>query len=239
MEATTNWGTEMGELPRSLRDYDYIKAFVTSPVDKFRVPYAKKAETYPRLTSFCATTNSDHFLKEDTERRFWVVLADDIDLDALNQVCFESVWAEAYELFRSLGQQSFRLTKEEREKLREENAQYRIPTDEEKLLLEKLDWEQPRELWKEFTATTLCELVGRNNVSPVKVGKALKLIGYSKDSKYYQMRIKDGYSVYLTPSKVKYAYELTSQSEEGMNSEVVISDTPLTQNVVNMQTWKQ
>ena len=211
MESTTAWIGELGELPRSMKDMDYVKAFITSANDKFRVPYAKKAEIYPRLTSFGATTNSNEFLKEDKERRFWVIDVEDIDLVALNGVCFESVWAEAMDLYMLLGQKSFRLSNEEREALRGENKQYRIVSEEEVYLREKLDWNQPRDQWKELTSTAICSRIapGRN-MSPVKVGRALSDIGYSKDSKEYPKRIKDGVSLYLVPSHIKSDYDFTT-----------------------------
>lgn len=205
MEVTQNWIAELGELPRSLKDLESLKAFITSATDKFRSPYAKKAEIHPRLTSFGATTNSDAFLKEEGERRFWVMDIEDIDLAALDRVSFETVWAEAMELYILLGQSSFRLTPAERDTLRKSNKQYQLVSDEEKLLLEKLDWEQPREQWKEFTATALCELMGTGKgLSTVKVGRALKRIGYDKDSEEYPMRTLHGITTYSTPSKTKY-----------------------------------
>ena len=202
MENTSAWIGELGELPRSMKDLESMKAFITSAKDKFRTPYSKKAEIYPRLTSFGATTNSDAFLKEDRERRFWVIDVEDIDINALNEVSFEAVWEEAYARFKILGAMSFRLTFAEREKLREENKDYRIMSEEEILLQEKLDWTQPREEWKEFTATAICERIAPvRNLSPQKVGMALKSIGYSKGSEEYPKRIKDGYSVYKIPTR--------------------------------------
>lgn len=208
MESTTAWIGELGELPRSMKDLDSMKAFITSPSDKFRAPYTKKAEIYPRLTSFGATTNDDNFMKESKERRLWVISVEDIDLAALDKVCFEEVWAEAMDLYEVLGQKSFRLTKEERAALRKENRRFCMVTEEEALLLEKLDWAQPREQWKECTATDICDRValGRH-ISPVKMGQALRNIGYDKNSKYYPLRTKDGYSLYLIPTKTKYNFE--------------------------------
>lgn len=216
METTQCWIGELGELPRSLKDLETMKAFITSATDKFRSPYAKKAEIYPRLTSFGATTNSDNFLKEDGERRFWVIDVEDIDLMALDRVSFESVWAEAMELYKLLGQHSFRLTPAERDTLRQSNKQYQIVTDEEKLLREKLDWSQPRDQWKEFTATAICERVapGRN-LSAVKVGRALKHIGYEKDSKDYPMRIVRGMPTYLIPAKTILTTDFMFENENG------------------------
>lgn len=56
IESTASWIGELGELPRSLKDMEYMKNFITCASDEFRAPYARKSEYYPRLTSFGATT---------------------------------------------------------------------------------------------------------------------------------------------------------------------------------------
>lgn len=111
-----------------------MKAFITSPSDTFRAPYDKKADAYPRLTSFGATTNSDQFLKEENSRRYWTIEAEDIDLDTLTGINFDAVWAEAMALYRLLGSLSFRLTAAERSALARENRSFQIVRDEEALL---------------------------------------------------------------------------------------------------------
>ena len=214
IESTECWIGELGELPRSLKDLEYMKAFITTASDIFRAPYDKKKELYPRFASFGATTNSESFLKEDTERRFRVIEVIDIDLDRLSQVAFEKVWAEAYEDYRKLGQSSFRLSEEEKRMLIQSNKRYQVQREEDALLLERLDWSQPREQWKELTASAICDLVAQGRyISPVNMGRALKRIGYSKDSKEYPMRILHGVTMYLTPSKSISTYNLMNGVE--------------------------
>lgn len=220
MESTASWIGELGELPRSLKDLEYMKAFITNASDKFRIPYAKKAEAYPRFASFGATTNSESFLKEDTERRFRVIEVRDIDLEKLNTISFEKVWAEAYEGYRKLGQKSFRMTADEQKALRESNKRYLVLREEDALLVEKLDWSQPREQWKELTASAICDLVAQGRyISPVNMGRALKRIGYSKDSEEYPMRIKDGISTYTIPTKNISTYEMIQRGEVGIDGD--------------------
>lgn len=209
IESTECWIGELGELPRSLKDLEYMKAFITTASDEFRAPYGKKKERYPRFASFGATTNSESFLKEDTERRFRVIEVADIDLDRLNQISFEKVWAEAYEDYRKLGQSSFRLTSEEKRLLIQSNKRYQVQREEDALLQERLDWSQPREQWKELTATAVCDLVAQGRyISPVNMGRALKRMGYSGDSEKYPMRILQGSALYLTPTKTILTYEM-------------------------------
>ncbi len=173
-----------------------MKAFITSPSDTFRAPYDKKADTYPRLTSFGAITDSDQFLKEENSRRYWTIEAEDIDLDTLTGINFDAVWAEAMALYRLLGSLSFRLTAAERSALARENRSFQIVRDEEALLRDMLDWSQPREL----TASAICNLLGvGGRLSPVKIGRVLRKIGYSEDSTEFPLRGRSRRPKYLVP----------------------------------------
>ena len=119
-----------------------------------------------------------------------------IDLKALNAVSFEKVWAEAYGDFRRHGAHSFRLTPEERQQMENINGSYRIESEEERLIRDLFDWEQPVEEWKEYTATQIAELIG-HNVSVRRVTKVIKGI-FSGDVK---SRVIHGYPVYLMPKR--------------------------------------
>lgn len=195
---TKAWITELGELPRSLKDTDTMKAFVTSASDRFRMPYDKDARDYPRYTSFGATTNDDRFLKDDANRRYWVVPVKDIDLGALNRVNFSKVWAEAYELFRKHGAESFRLTGEERALMEKNNDDFRLESEEERLILESFNWQQPKEQWKEYTATQVAGILGRN-VSARKVGRVLSRMETPEGSPI-EKRVLKGILRYTMPS---------------------------------------
>lgn len=203
IESTASWIGEIGELPRSLKDIEYMKNFITTAADTYRSPYDKKHETHPRFTSFGATTNSDRFLKEETERRFRVIEVKDINLDKLSKVSFEKVWSETYSLYRRLGQASFRLTRQEREMLQAANTDYLVMSNEESLLRDKLDWSQPQDQWQERTASAICDMIalGRN-LSPSKMGQALRRIGYAKGSNDFPVRILHGTPLYLVPTKI-------------------------------------
>lgn len=201
MANTSAWITELGELPRSMKDSDSMKAFITSATDKYRTPYDKKEDEHPRFTSFGATTNENAFLKDDANRRYWVVELDGINLKALNAVSFEKVWAEAYEDFRKHGSYSFRLTLEERQQMESINDSYRVESEEERLIRDLFDWEQPAEEWKEYTATQIAEMVG-HGVSAVKVGKILR----NSTSRGVSCRIRDGISVYLMPQRKYFTF---------------------------------
>ena len=81
------------------------------------------------------------------------------------------------------------------------NNSYRVESEEERLIRDLFDWQQPVEEWKEYTATQIAEMIG-HNISPVKVGKALRNVTLSG----VECRIKDGISIYLMPRKKPYVF---------------------------------
>ena len=79
-----------------------LKAFVTSQVDTFRLPYARGISTTARTNVLVGTTNEDAFLSDPTgERRFWCVrVRGVVDIAALTRDR-DQIWAEAVTRFRS------------------------------------------------------------------------------------------------------------------------------------------
>ena len=90
------WLMEMAELDSIKRsELSAMKAFLTDTVDKYRPPYGKTDELYPRSTVFVGTTNERQFLTDRTgNRRFWPVETEHIDIEALKRDR-EQLWAEA------------------------------------------------------------------------------------------------------------------------------------------------
>ncbi|GIU78821.1 MAG: hypothetical protein KatS3mg005_2059 [Bryobacteraceae bacterium] len=78
-----------------------VKAFISSPVDRFRPPYGTVAEDRPRQCVLAATTNSDSWHSDSTGGRRWIPVAcSRVDVDALAQAR-DQIWAEAYHLYSS------------------------------------------------------------------------------------------------------------------------------------------
>jgi predicted P-loop ATPase len=77
-----------------------IKNVLSQRVDKFRPPYGKNLETFPRQCVFVGTTNNDEYLRDSTgARRFWPVTISEIDLPGL-KADREQLFAEAVHLFK-------------------------------------------------------------------------------------------------------------------------------------------
>lgn len=79
------WIVELAEL-QSLhgRNAQAIKAFLSSPSDRYRPSYGRRAQDFPRQCIFIATTNELEYLNDASgARRFWPIRCTRIDLEAL------------------------------------------------------------------------------------------------------------------------------------------------------------
>lgn len=96
------WINELAELsPTYKNDNEIVKAFLSRTTDRFRVPYGRRTEEYPRQCVFAGSTNNLLFLKDRTgNRRFWPISGDkrrkvrnswDLSKDEVDQI-----WAEAF-----------------------------------------------------------------------------------------------------------------------------------------------
>lgn len=96
------WLAELAELaPSRKSEAEDLKAFLTGTVDRFRVAYGKRTESFPRQNVFVGTTNDDEFLRDPTGgRRFWPVHVGKIDLAGLAAER-DQLFAEAVAAYRA------------------------------------------------------------------------------------------------------------------------------------------
>lgn len=90
------WIIELSELDSLSRsEASHVKAFISRQVDRFRPPYRKHLEEFPRPGIFIGTVNLSEYLKDDTgARRFWPVETGAIHLEWLAEDR-DQLWAEA------------------------------------------------------------------------------------------------------------------------------------------------
>lgn len=93
------WINELSEMQATSKaENDQIKAFLSRNSDRFRAPYGRRTEEYPRQCVFAATTNDAVFLKDRTGgRRFWPVFCaggGKKTLDELTDGYVDQIWAE-------------------------------------------------------------------------------------------------------------------------------------------------
>lgn len=203
INATGGWIVELGELERSLRrDPGKLKAFVTSPSDNIRRPYARESTWAPRHTSLCATVNQGEFLADETgDRRFWVVPVTRLDLDRLKALpveWFRQLWSEVYAVY-VLDTGGFRLTPGERAALMKSNTVFRAPGPGEDEIKDVLNFGLAKGSWGEFTASELrLQFLDQlRNYSSRRLGRTLtKMVG---EDDRLSSRTLHGRTVYRLP----------------------------------------
>lgn len=101
------WLIEMAELSALRKaEIETVKHFVSKRVDRMRVAYGKRIESFPRQCVFFGTTNREEFLVDDTgNRRWWVVKTHIFHpsksvFDDMTQNEVDQIWAEAQHYFR-------------------------------------------------------------------------------------------------------------------------------------------
>ena len=97
-----SWVIELGELaPTFKNENEIVKAFISRASDRFRSPYGRRTEEYPRQCVFAGSTNNLMFLKDRTgNRRFWPIAGDKDRKTAnswdLMDEEIDQIWAEAF-----------------------------------------------------------------------------------------------------------------------------------------------
>ena len=184
--AVTVWISELGELESTLRsDVEALKAFITNPVDHYRLPYGRTDIVAPRHTSLCATCNNSEFLIDATgNRRFWTVnIERKITRQELKSLDATQLWAEVYAYVSRLSyaelQSCFRLSDDEQEALARRNGQFEKPVKAQREIEDILAMAHEKGLL--FRRMTTTEFLNHWDVlrkfSAEQVGRALKKIG--------------------------------------------------------------
>jgi Virulence-associated protein E len=95
------WIVELEEFAGVKRsDVDKVKAFLTCRTDRFRAPYDRRVQIYPRMNVFAASNNGDTpFTDETGNRRFWPVRCEKIAIEKIRAER-NQLWAEAVTRFR-------------------------------------------------------------------------------------------------------------------------------------------
>lgn len=177
--ALSGWITELGELDSTLKKEQMsLKAFVTRPEDRIRMPYARRDTRAPRRTSFCGTVNPKDYLKDETgSRRFWTVPVTHIDKKALFTLphgWVDQLWFQTYNLYQA-DPGFFRLDDQEIKELQSDNREFEAPLPYELELRELLDYSLPVSQWEWWRTGELSRLMP-GNADAGRVGRALKRV---------------------------------------------------------------
>lgn len=93
---------EIAELDSfSYAEANCIKKVISCQVDRFRPPYGRCAQDFPRQCVLVGTTNDSQYLRDSTGgRRFWPIRCGRIDLKAIARDR-DQLWAEAVSAFKA------------------------------------------------------------------------------------------------------------------------------------------
>lgn len=183
------WLYEVGEMDSFNRaETTAVKAFVTTQVDHYREPYARRTIDRARQVAFAGTTNQGEYLKDTTgNRRFFPIrLTGKLDLDKLAE-WRPQLLAEALQVFRS-GAHLYAS--------REEEALYIRPEQEAREIVDPWIYklqdylEDPQQvLQREYTSLELLvsgigldvEKIDNNRGAATRIGNIMARLGWRKE----------------------------------------------------------
>ncbi len=211
-KAVKYWISELGELDSTFKKSDIaaLKAFISSPVDELRLPYAPTESRWLRRSVFAGTVNKDQFLKDQTgNTRFWPVWAESFDLDRMRGWVTDGtilqIWKEVEQMY--LRGEPWILNPGEMEYLNEHNKQFEEISVAKQVLLDTLDWDQQDlSLWRWHTMTGISQMVG---IDLDRAGRNSQLREALQDltGKHAGIKRRDGGTVklmWLVPPKTIY-----------------------------------
>jgi putative DNA primase/helicase len=167
---------EMSELEGTFRKSDIaaLKAFITQETDVIRVPYAPKADEWPRQTVFGASVNDTAFLVDPTgNRRFWVLEVERLDPD--HQVDMMQLYAQA--LAELEGGAQWWLTDDEHKLQMQAAEDFTVPcavADTFEVYFEKRA-DRPPATWCAVNCTQLATLLGLHRMDKLELGRLKNL----------------------------------------------------------------
>jgi hypothetical protein len=95
------WIFEFGEFARINRStLDVVKSFITRRVDRYRPPYGRIAQDFPRSCVFFGTTNTEQPLQDIENRRFFPIRVVQGNVPAI-KASRDQLWAEAVSRYKA------------------------------------------------------------------------------------------------------------------------------------------
>lgn len=192
---------ELSELGSTVKSANRSKQWLTREQDRYRAPYDRTDQTYPRHTSFVGTVNDATFLVDKTgNRRYFVLPLKSINWSVLNGLDYTKLWACIVSDYKA--NKPYDLTQTERLAVNMRNERYNKMTEIEQILLDKLSWSTPKDYWRLVTPSNLCEeLTGKNDKASV-MGRRLQELADKGKIEQPQRRHNTGVCLYRLPPKI-------------------------------------
>lgn len=176
--AVSHWITELGEVDATMRKADIarLKAFLSNPVDKLRLPYARTDSEFQRRTVFAASVNPEEFLQDETGNlRWWVLPVTAVDYR--HSLDMQQVWAQVATYYEA-GERWW-LEREEEQQLDHWNAGHVVKSAVHDMLAAALDLDAPRINWRRLAASEVLQALGikaPTNAQARDCGRALRAL---------------------------------------------------------------
>ena len=178
-----NFGIIQDELSTlSKTEINAQKTLMSKSQVKVRHPYDKKPKMEPRRASIWGSTNKAEFLTDVTGSVRWLCFTvREINWNYIKEIEIDRVWAQAYQLY--LSNFHYEMTAKEIRENEIMNNQYKTISPEVELVQKFFSPGTKEDHDKFMTATDICHQLALNisgnlRISPVEIGKALKLLGH-------------------------------------------------------------
>jgi hypothetical protein len=116
------------------RDFNQMKAIISVPDVTNRKLYARTHRKRRRVANFVGSVNNPQILTDTQNRRYLCFFADDIDIEATNQIDMSQVWAQAWEEAQAL-KSIYIFGREEYRTIEILNASFIAPSEEDEMLI--------------------------------------------------------------------------------------------------------
>lgn len=169
---------EIAELDAFSRaDIRRIKQIISSPTDRFRAPYARTAQDYPRQCVFAGTTNEDAYLSDVTGgTRFWPIPTGEIRLDLIEDNR-EQLFAEA-RLAVDAGESWWHMPGEATRKAQESRRQH----DEwEDVIADYLIGRDEVRLQDVMVEALKIDIAKQDRVAQLRAANAMRVCGFRRE----------------------------------------------------------
>lgn len=183
-----NFGIIQDELSTlSKTEINAQKTLMSKSYIKVRHPYDKKPKMEPRRASIWGSTNKAEFLNDVTGTVRWLCFTVlEINWDYKRDIDMDLVWSQAYRLY--LSDFKYEMSADEIRENELLNNQFKTISAETELVQKFFSPGTKEDHDKFMTATDICNHIMLNmsshlRISPVEVGKALKLLGHMQSQK--------------------------------------------------------
>lgn len=172
------WLVELAELARVNRStIEVVKSFISRQVDRYRPPYGRTAQDFPRTCVFVGTTNSHEPFQDSENRRYLPIRVGDADPAAIRAIR-DQLWAEAVARFKA-GEEWWISSSQLVEQAKEQTELGRAVDAWESLLADRLAHQD---------RTTVAEAARMLGITPdrlgkseqIRVGNALRTLGFER-----------------------------------------------------------